>query len=54
MDTSNTNGDTARIRVLESQMKDVKDGIKSINSRIGWLLGIGWIMVGGLVTLVVT
>lgn len=48
------NGNTARIRVLESQMKDVKTDVRSINSRLGWLLGLGWIMVGGLVTLVVT
>ena len=48
------NGNTARIRVLESQMSDVKESVKSINSRIGWLLGLGWLMVGGLIMLVVT
>ncbi len=47
------NGDTARIRVLESQMNDVRDAVKSISSRLNWLLGLGWGMVIGLVILVV-
>jgi hypothetical protein len=47
------NGITARVRVLESQMKDVKDSIKTTNSRLGWLLGMGWVMVGGLIALIV-
>ena len=47
------NGDTARIRVLESQMNDVRDAVKSINSRMTWLLALGWGAVIGLVVLVV-
>ncbi len=44
------NGINARVRVLESQMRDVKDGIKSIRSGQFWLMGVGWLIVIGIVT----